>query len=113
MHGGLRTGHSGGTQVLPLVAGLEPWIHDNVMINDAASPSGSHSRISLFVDDIAMWTRSRNPHFMAKKLQVDVCRIEQWAQKWGFVFSGSKSKFIIFTRKRKAKDKLLNQWYFP
>ena len=72
------------------------------MIDDAA-PSFMF-RILLFADDVAMWTRSRKPQFMAKKLQEEVCRIEQWTQKWGFSISGPKSKFIIFSRKRKVKD---------
>ena len=39
-----------------------------------------------------------------KKLQGEVCRIQQWAQKWSFSISGPKYKFIIFSRKRKVKD---------
>ena len=35
--GGLRTGRSGGTEVLPLMAGLESRIHDNIYISSKHS----------------------------------------------------------------------------
>ena len=66
-------------------------------------PLGLIARDLCFVDHIAMWTRSRNLHFVIKKtLQADICKIEQWAQKWGVPSSGTKSKLIIFTHKKKV-----------
>ena len=60
------------SSVFPMVNGtpqgscLRPTFF-NIMIDDAASSLVSRSRISPFADDVALWTRSRNLQFAAKK----------------------------------------------
>ena len=72
------------------------------MINDVASHSKLHSKIFLFADDIAIWIRWKSLALSCKKkLHNDIRLVEQWAIDWGFKLSGNKSKFIIFSRKKR------------
>lgn len=53
---------------------------------------------SLFTDG-ALWKRGQNLEFIVDKMQEAIVKIEMWANKWGFRFSVSKTKIMLFTRK--------------
>lgn len=76
----------------------------NVMINDIFSDINVRFGRSLFADDGAIWRRGKNVEFLMKQTQIALNQIVQWANRWGFKISTSKSSFMIFGFKRKIPD---------
>ena len=76
----------------------------NVMINDIFKGLGVGYGMSLFADDGAFWSRGRNLQYVMKKMQKGLDKVEEWAKKWGFKVSASKSKFMVFGNKRKVPE---------
>ncbi len=74
------------------------------MINDIYLELPVDMGRSLFADDGAIWKRGRNCNFINKKLQNGINQVAEWGIKWGFKFSVEKTKVMIFTNKRKAKE---------
>lgn len=58
---------------------------------------------SLFADNSAI-KRGKNLEFIVKKLQKAIVKIEEWSFEWGFKISVDKTKTMIFTRERVAKE---------
>ena len=59
---------------------------------------------SLFADDCAIWAQGHDLTAVHDKLQRALDVIEEWAHKWGMVFSGAKSSAVIFSRYRGIPD---------
>ena len=59
-----------------------------------------NSSIRLFADDTTLYIIVDNPLHAANQLNSDLSRIHQWATNWLVTFNPSKSKSIIFSRKR-------------
>ncbi len=76
----------------------------SIMINDIYLELPMDMGRSLFADDGAIWKRGRNGEFINKKLQNGINQVAEWGIKWGFKFSVEKTKVMIFTNKRKAKE---------
>lgn len=76
----------------------------SIMINDIYLELPVDMGRSLFADDGAIWKRGRNGEFINKKLQNGINQVAEWGIKWGFKFSVEKTKVMIFTNKRKAKE---------
>uniref|UniRef100_A0A3Q3AL86 Reverse transcriptase domain-containing protein n=1 Tax=Kryptolebias marmoratus TaxID=37003 RepID=A0A3Q3AL86_KRYMA len=72
----------------------------NIMINDIFSSIDKSFGVSLFADDGIIWKRGRNIKFVKRKLQEAVTSVENWALEWGFRFSISKSKVVVFSNKK-------------
>ena len=72
----------------------------NVMINDI-SVSDNSCYVSLFADDCAVWLKGSNTKYMCTKMQKVLNELDDWSGKWGFKFSISKTKAVLFTRKLK------------
>lgn len=64
------------------------------------------SSIRLFADDTSLYIIVDNPIQAATKLNSDLSRIHQWAEKWLVTFNPAKSESIVFTRK-------INKPYHP
>ena len=69
------------------------------MINDIKL-SNSKVHLSLFADDIAIWMETKNINNGIFVLQQSLKELELWAKKWGFRFSVSKTKAMIFSQKK-------------
>jgi hypothetical protein len=69
------------------------------MMADIPQP-GPRDKLSLFVDDIAIYTKTPSKPEAQPILQRYVNRIEHWANTWKFKFSVPKSAIISFKRKR-------------
>ena len=85
----------------------------NLMINDMFEEVGAGFGLSLFADDGAIWKRGRNIKFSTGKIQGALDKVVAWAEKWGFKISVEKSKFVIFTNKRKTENLGLNIYGKP
>lgn len=72
----------------------------SIMINEVFGDIDYSMGVSLFADDGVIWKRGRNLQFTMAKMQQELQKVESWALAWGFRFSVSKTKWIIFTRKR-------------
>ena len=70
-----------------------------IMINDIKL-SNTNVHLSLFADDIAIWLETREINNGIKVLQQSLKELENWSKKWGFRFSVSKTKAMIFCRNK-------------
>ena len=82
------------------------------MINDIKL-SNAKVHLSLFADDITIWIETKNINNGINVLQQSLTELENWSNKWGFRFSVSKTKAMIFTSRKKLesqnKVKIYNQ----
>lgn len=88
---------------VPQGAVLSPILF-NVMLSDF--PLLLNDNTNLFADDIQAHIQVPNNALAETILQAYLNVIESWAIQWGFVFSGSKSTAVTFTRKRKPEPDL-------
>uniref|UniRef100_A0A3P9LEU6 Reverse transcriptase domain-containing protein n=1 Tax=Oryzias latipes TaxID=8090 RepID=A0A3P9LEU6_ORYLA len=72
----------------------------SIMINDIFNSIGCEFGKALFADDGALWKRGRNIHYVERKIQDAITEVENWSYDWGFKFSVTKTKCMVFTRKR-------------
>uniref|UniRef100_A0A2P2HYD1 RNA-directed DNA polymerase from mobile element jockey-like n=1 Tax=Hirondellea gigas TaxID=1518452 RepID=A0A2P2HYD1_9CRUS len=72
----------------------------NIAINDMFKNSPDGLNYSLYADDGAMWTTSAELPEAIETIQSALQKIEEWSHQWGFQISPSKTKAIIFSRKR-------------
>jgi ribonuclease HI len=72
----------------------------NIAINDMFQHIPSSIKYSLYADDGAMWITSADLPEAVKTLQCALKKIEDWSHMWGFQICPSKTKAIIFSRKR-------------
>ena len=82
----------------PQGSSISPWLF-LIMVNDIKL-SNSNVHLSLFADDIAIWMETKNINNGIFVLQQSLKELELWAKKWGFKFSVSKTKAMIFSQKR-------------
>lgn len=71
----------------------------NIMMNDLDIVEPS-VKISMYADDIALWTCGRNINFLQKKMQRAVNEISIFCKKWNLNISASKSAVMVFTNKQ-------------
>ena len=57
---------------------------------------------SLFADDLAIYIRGTNIQRMTRKIQDSIIKLEEWYKSRGLKFSSSKSKVVLFSRKKSA-----------
>ena len=70
-----------------------------IMINDI-NLSNTNVHLSLFADDIAIWIETKDVNNGISVLQQSLQELENWSKKWGFRFSASKTKAMIFSPKK-------------
>ena len=68
------------------------FVNDNV---DVVS-----NNIKLFADDTSLYCIVDNQESAAESLNADLENIGQWAKNWGVDFNASKTKSVLFSRKR-------------
>jgi hypothetical protein len=89
-----RTLHKG----VPQGSVLSPLLF-NIMMSDIPQP-GPRDKLSLFADDIAIYTTTPSKPEAQPILQRYLNKIEHWATTWKFKFSVPKCAIITFSRKR-------------
>lgn len=72
-----------------------------VAINSIAEKVKDPVKICIFADDVVLFMRSKSLKTLQKKMQETLDKLEVWTHKTGFTFSLTKTKAMIFTRKRK------------
>ena len=70
-----------------------------IAINDILTELPSHVTRLLYVDDLVIYTSSRNLPSIERRLQTAVNRLERWAVNNGFKFSVRKTAMVQFHRK--------------
>ena len=80
------------------------------MIDDICHQLPHGVSYSLFADDCAVWAQGDELSTVLTKLQRASDRMEAWTDNWGMLFSGQKSKAIIFSRykPRTPPDRVLH-----
>lgn len=63
-------------------------------------PKSPRVERAIYADDTAIYTRSRWPQIMHRRLQDACVDIEEWSRKWRLRFNAQKSQAIVFTRRR-------------
>ena len=53
-------------------------------------------QISQFVDDGALWVKSKNPKLAVKKAQKALETVDNWSKKYGFLINPMKTQVVIF-----------------
>ena len=71
-----------------------------IAINDLNPPG---VEISKFADDAAIWTCCKDDKIVTKRIQKAMKHVEEWCDRWGFKISGTKTKVVLFHRKRVSK----------
>lgn len=79
----------------------------NVTINDIFLNVNQGCGRSLFAVLGAIWRRGRNLEILMSQTQTALGEIVQWADRWAFRISASKSNYMIFGFKRKTPDMTL------
>lgn len=74
----------------------------SVNMNDI--PLHENIHLSVFADDVAFWARGDDCQVLVDVIQEYVDKVEDWAHRWGFRISQSKTQIIIFSKKRKLPD---------
>ena len=73
-----------------------------IMINDFPVLS-EQTNDAFFADDCSIWRSGKNLEQIFYHLQLDLDRITEWCNKWGFIINAAKTQGIIFTKKNNIK----------
>ncbi len=65
----------------------------NTMVNDMFDEVGDSFGRSLFADDGVIWKRGHNVGYL-KQMQSALDKLQEWAEKWGFRLSVTKTKYF-------------------
>ena len=84
----------------------------NIMINDIFCKVEGAFGLSLFADDGAIWKRGRNVEFILKQIQRALVSVEEWGEHMVKI-SASKSKYMVFSFKRKVPNIALYMYGSP
>jgi len=70
-----------------------------IMINDFPETS-NNVKNAIFADDSSIWKSGRDLSKIASALQIELNKIQEWCDQWGFILSKEKTIAVIFARKR-------------
>ena len=76
----------------------------NIFFNDVSDIKGP-AELAMFADDLASWTSSHSAKSIERKLQDRLTALEDWASQWRTIVSITKTRYIVFDKKRR-KTKL-------
>jgi len=76
----------------------------NVMVSDI--PSDINVTTSEYADDITIYSVSDDIQQATRNTQIMIDKIEEWCCKWGLKMNYSKTKAMLFTRKRVVSNRL-------
>lgn len=74
-----------------------------IAIDEIADTLQNPVKMSLFADDIVIFTRGAGIHTVCGLIQDNITRMTQWSDDNGFQFSAEKSKLMRFTRKTRLQ----------
>ena len=72
-----------------------------IVMNDLFKTVKDTVKYSIYADDAAMWYRCSSLEEGEETIQTALQEIEEWSKNTGLSFSPSKTKAVIFTRKKK------------
>lgn len=72
-----------------------------VAINSIVENVSAPVKINLYADDVILYIKGKNNRAMQEILQQTMHKLEDWSLKTGFRFSLQKTKFILFSKKRR------------
>ena len=75
-----------------------------VAINDILKELGNGVDGSLFADDLAIYTTTRNLRVATRALQTTTNKLEIWAVERGLKFSTSKTTTMVFRKRKKREE---------
>jgi len=70
----------------------------NIMVSDI--PNSVNVTTSEYADDITIYSVNENVHQAGADTQLMIDKIESWCNRWGLKMNHSKTKAMLFTRKR-------------
>ena len=70
-----------------------------IYINDIVVDVHVHSTVRLFADDTSLYLIADNPIESARRLNSDLDRMYQWAERWLDKFNAKKSEALLISRK--------------
>ena len=70
----------------------------NLMINDIFDTVSNDFSYAIYADDCTVWTQGRGIARLVRSMQTTLDALAEWAQNWGFTFTPSKCKAVVFRR---------------
>jgi hypothetical protein len=67
-----------------------------ILINDIAKKR-RYCMSGLYADDIFIWQKHRNMHFLKRKVEKDTTDVIDELRLWGFLVSAAKTGAIVFS----------------
>ena len=87
---------------LPQGSVISPTLF-NIFIHNIQD-SCSHSNLSIYADDLALWKAGANVSYIQEKVQFDINNLLAWSLKHDINISKEKTKFLIFSQKKKIHN---------
>ena len=76
----------------------------NILIDSITGVIPRRVSIAIYADDCTIWVQGRNIPGLFRQIQQALNRIGEWSLQYGFTFSASKSKAVLFRRGRRRLD---------
>lgn len=71
-----------------------------IMLDDMFRSCPPEVSYSIYADDCSLWIRGADVAACARSIQLALDAVGRWSRAWGLTFSTSKSKAMLFTRRR-------------
>jgi len=95
----LKSGTAQGAILSPLIF--------NCWVSDIPQPGNQKTRLSQYADDVATWSRMKSVKKCQARLQRYNTRFVNWCKRWRMKLSASKTKVLLFHRKKIRRNGLL------
>ena len=76
----------------------------NIMLHDLSLQIPPGVQISIYADDITIWSTHRNHNVATQYIQIAIDNISKWSSKWSLKISESKTEFCVFTRRHSLRE---------
>jgi hypothetical protein len=97
----LKSGTAQGAILSPLIF--------NCWVSDIPQPENQKTRLSQYADDVATWSRMKSVKKCQATLQRYNTRFLNWCKRWRMKLSASKTKVLLFHRKKIRRNGLIGQ----
>lgn len=71
-----------------------------IAFNDIPEFAGSTVEVSLYADDLVMYVGGKNVTTLQRIVQKSLSSLEEWTSKTGFLFSGTKTHCMLFSKRK-------------